>query len=53
MPNQIKQATRYLFSKIVIRHFKHFLHPFTKTTLNNFCSRDYLKVFKHESKIDQ
>jgi hypothetical protein len=51
MPNQIKHATHYLFSKIDIRHFKHFLHTFTKTTLNNFCSRDHLiKVFKHQSK---
>jgi hypothetical protein len=47
MPNQLKQATRYLFAKIAIRHFQARFSHFYQTTLNNFCSRDHLKVIKH------
>jgi hypothetical protein len=51
MPNQIKHALIIYFLKLLLDIFKHFLHTFTKTTLNNFCSRDHLiKVFKHQSK---
>ena len=52
MLSQIGQATHYLFARIAIRHFKHFLHTFPKQTLNNFCSQDYLKAFKYQRKID-
>jgi hypothetical protein len=52
MPNQIKQATAIYLLKLLSNIFKHFLHTFTNTTLNNFCSWDYLKGFKHDSKID-
>ena len=48
---QIGQATHYLFARIAIRHFKHFLHTFPKQTLNNFCSQDYLRAFKHQGKL--
>ena len=51
MLNQIGQATHYLFARIAIRHFKHFLHTFPKQTLNNFCSTDYLKAFKYHKKL--
>jgi len=53
MLNQIGQATHYLFARIAIRHFKHFLHTFPKQTLNNFCSQDYIKAFKYQRKIDE
>ena len=52
MLNQIGQATHYLFARIAIRHFKHFLRTFLKQTLNNFCPQDYLKAFKYQRKID-
>jgi hypothetical protein len=50
MPNQLKQATRYLFSKIVIRQFQALSAHLYQHDPNDFCSRDYLKVFKHDSK---
>ena len=52
MLNQIGQATQYLFARIAISHFNHFLHTFPKQTLKNFCSQDYLKAFKYQRKID-
>ena len=49
MLNQIGQATHYLFARIAIKHFKHFLHTFPKQT---FIHKDYLKAFKYQRKID-
>ena len=51
MLNQIGQATHFLFARIAIRQFKHFLHTFPKQALNNFCPQDYLKVVKHRDKL--
>ena len=48
MLNQInKSFAIYLLSGI----FKHFLHTFSKQSINNFCPQDYLKVVKHRGKL--